>query len=176
MWSPSLLSSVRAADNADNRIYVSVASQGECAPRAELTQQHHRREVGERISFRHSLIRSAAIHETTPAARGETHQVLADVTGPVRDPDRPAWHRAMAADGLDEEVAVTLDPTRPDARGTGGSRGLPETSCRVDGCSRPAGRRCAGRVADVVRACTRATVGACQPVIVRAAGAPSSIP
>jgi len=49
---------------------------------------------GTRVTFRHPLLRSAIYHAATPDERRNVHRVLAQMTDPIVDPDRRAWHRA----------------------------------------------------------------------------------
>ncbi|MFJ4622389.1 AAA family ATPase [Streptomyces sp. NPDC088812] len=59
------------------------------------------------IVFRHPLIASAVVEESTAAERRQAHQALADV---LRDrPERRAWHLGEAATGPDETVAGLLE-------------------------------------------------------------------
>ncbi len=79
---------------------------------------------GDRLMFRHPLMRSAAYHDAPRADRRAAHRALARTLSdgaPAR-----AWHLARAAVGPDEEVAKALDA----AAEVTNQRGAPATAAR----------------------------------------------
>ena len=115
-------------------------------------------EIGPGVEFRHPLIRSVVYHGTPLRQRRLIHRALAAV-GDGSEPDRVAWHLAMAAVGPDEAAAARLEQAAGRVRDRGGYAGTVAFLSRAAELSAeecPRGRR--------LLAAAEAAVTAGQPV------------
>jgi DNA-binding CsgD family transcriptional regulator/tetratricopeptide (TPR) repeat protein len=77
-------------------------------------------DIGEKVRFRHPLVRSAAISTAAPYERREAHRAIGAATDAELEPDRRAWHLAHAAIQPDEGLAGDLEQASGRAHLRGG--------------------------------------------------------
>ncbi|OLT05713.1 hypothetical protein BJF90_01600 [Pseudonocardia sp. CNS-004] len=87
---------------------------------AEALEAQRLLEFGPRIVFVCPRLRAAVYATAPPAELREVHRALGDAIDADVDPDRRAWHLALATSGLDDTVAADLERHAPTARARGG--------------------------------------------------------
>lgn len=102
-------------------------------------------ETTHRLTFRHPLIRSAAVELATVVERRRAHRILAELS--ADQPDRRAWHLAEATLGPDERVAAMLEEAGHRMLQRGDGAGAVAALTRAAGLSPEAAKR-AQRLAD----------------------------
>jgi DNA-binding CsgD family transcriptional regulator len=113
---------VAAAEPAGDPVLMWRAAQrlGIGAPAAAAAETAGLLTIGQRVIFRHPLVRSAVYRAASAPERRAAHQALAEATDTEVDPDRHAWHRAQATVQPDETVAAELERSAGRAQARGG--------------------------------------------------------
>ena len=76
--------------------------------------------AGERLTFRHPLVRSAVYEAATFNERRSAHAALAAACSAETQCDRRVWHQAIAALTADEDIAAELEASAQRSRVRGG--------------------------------------------------------
>jgi DNA-binding CsgD family transcriptional regulator len=113
---------IAAAESTGNPLVVLRAAKrlGLEADAASAAETEGLLSIGDRLTFRHPLVRSAVYQASSMEDRRNAHKALAEVIDEEVDPDRRAWHLASAVLGLDEDVAAELERSAGRAQARGG--------------------------------------------------------
>ena len=96
---------------------------------------------GPEIVFRHPVARSVIYYGTPLSQRRLIHRALATAGDETMQPDRVAWHLAMAAAGPDDGVAARLEQAAEEVRERGGYAAVATFLTRAAGLSADEGLR-----------------------------------
>jgi len=110
---------IAAADDTGSLIVVNRAAEAGGVPAGGLIDLEQAGLVtvrGDRLSFRHPLVRSAAYAAAASTARRAAHASLAAALAGEEHADQCAWHRAAAALGPDAEIGSLLETMADRAR------------------------------------------------------------
>jgi len=119
--SQRLLLLAAAEPSGDPALFWRAANRLALGPEAAVGETERLLAYVPQVAFRHPLIRSAIYAGAQAAERRRVHEALAAASDPARDPDRRAWHGAMAAIAPDEQVARELERSAGRARERGGN-------------------------------------------------------
>lgn len=110
---------VAAAETSDNAhlVWRAAGRLGAGRAAAVVAEERGFLVLGQRVGFRHPLLRSAVYHGASAEERRLAHAALAAEEG---DPDRRVWHRALAAVHPDEDLARDLERSARRAVDRGG--------------------------------------------------------
>jgi DNA-binding CsgD family transcriptional regulator/tetratricopeptide (TPR) repeat protein len=134
---------IAAADPLGEPILVWRAAelQGISAEAAAAAIEEELCDFGARVLFRHPLVRAAAYGVGSSDERRRAHAAIAEATDAEADPDRRAWHRALASADADDAVADELERSAVRARARGGQAAAAAfLECSVDLTLDPARR------------------------------------
>ena len=101
-------------------VWRAAAQVGVAGSAADAVENEGLLDMNTPVTFRHPLVRSAVYQAATPEERREVHRALAAATDPALDPDRRAWHLALAASHPDDDVAAELERSAGRAQARGG--------------------------------------------------------
>jgi DNA-binding CsgD family transcriptional regulator/tetratricopeptide (TPR) repeat protein len=146
-----------AADPAGDPLLLWRAAERLCIPppAADEAEAHGLLTIGDRVTFRHPLVRSAVYFSVPAQERRAAHRALAEATDRDTDPDRRAWHLAAATAGPDEEIAVELERSAGRAQARGGFSAAAAFRQRAVAVTAEPARR-AGRAVVAAESCVQA--------------------
>jgi DNA-binding CsgD family transcriptional regulator len=98
-------------------LWTAAASLGLSADAAAPAEAEGVLRLGERMAFRHPLLRLAVYENATVAERQRAHRALVETLDHAVDRDRRVWHLAAASLTPDEDVAAELEDSADRAKG-----------------------------------------------------------